>query len=160
MQKIMPFLWFNDQAEEAANFYCNVFANARITDVTHYMEAGKEVHGKPVGSIMTVEFEIEGQKFSALNGGDYFTLSPAISFAVSCNSQQEVNSYWDKLVDGGEAMPCGWVTDKFGVTWQIVPQVLIEMLADEDKTKAANVTQAMMKMHKIDIAKLQETYDS
>ena len=160
MQKITPFLWLNDQAEDAANFYCDVFANARITDVTHYMEAGHEIHGKPVGSVMTVEFEIEGQKFTALNGGDFFKLTPAISFAVSCDSQEEVDSYWNKLVEGGQEMSCGWVTDKFGVTWQIVPQILLEMLADADKSKAAAVTNAMMQMQKIDIAKLREAYDS
>ena len=158
MQKITPFLWFDNQAEEAANFYCSVFDNAKITGITRYSEAGKEIHQQPIGSMQTVEFEIGGQKFTALNGGSHFQLTPAISFVVPCQSQEEVDRFWDALSDGGAVMACGWVTDKFGVTWQIVPVVLLEMLQDEDAAKARNVTQAMMQMEKLDIQKLEEAY--
>lgn len=159
MPKVTPFLWLNNQAEEAANFYCELFANSKINNFTRYTEVGKEIHQQCVGSVMTVDFEIDGQQFTALNGGSYFQITPGISFLVSCDSQQEVDRYYDVLADGGEEMQCGWVTDKFGVTWQIVPQVLIEMLADDDKAKAAAVNEAMMQMKKLDIKALQAAYD-
>lgn len=159
MQKITPFLWFNGQAEAAADFYCSLFPDSRITSVTRYGAAGKETHGQPVGSVMTVELELEGQSFTALNGGPHFQFTPAVSFVVHCNSQQEIDLLWDKLSAGGETMACGWVTDKFGVTWQIVPQALLEMLTSDDQTKIANAMQAMMQMTKLDIAALQEAYD-
>ena len=160
MQKITPFLWFNGQAEAAANFYCALFPDSKITFVTHYSEAGKEMHGQPVGSVMTVDFELEGQSFTALEGGANFQFSPATSFVVHCDSQAEVDKYWDALSDGGQTMACGWLTDKFGVTWQIVPQILLDMLTKGDKTKTDNAMLAMMQMIKLDIAKLQEAYDS
>jgi predicted 3-demethylubiquinone-9 3-methyltransferase (glyoxalase superfamily) len=160
MQKVTPFLWFNGQAEEAANFYCALFPDSKITAVTHYTEAGKELHNQPVGSVMTVEFEILGQNFTALNAGTEFQFSPATSFMVHCDSQEEVDKYWDALCDGGQPMACGWLTDKFGVTWQITPQVLLDMVTNGDKTRTTKAMQAMMEMVKLDIAKLQEAYDS
>lgn len=158
MRKITPFLWFNNNAEEAAEFYCSVFDNAKIGGVTRYTEAGQEIHQQPVGSVMTLELEMGEQKFTALNGGPHFQFTPAISFVVPCQSQDEVDRFWNALSEGGEIMACGWVTDKFGVTWQIVPQVLLEMLRDPDTAKAKNVTQAMLQMEKLDIQKLQDAY--
>ena len=154
MQKIKPFLWFDNRAEEAANFYCELFPNSQIHRVTHYLADMPQ----PEGSVMTVEFTLDGQEFTALNGGKVFELSPAISFTVPCQSQEEVDRFWNALSDGGAIMPCGWVTDKFGVTWQIVPVVLLEMLRSEDTDKARKVTEAMMQMEKLDIEKLQEAY--
>ena len=154
MPKITPFLWFNDQAEEAANFYCQLFPNSKINRVTRYLADMPQ----PEGSVMTVEFTLDGQEFTALNGGAVFSFSPAISFVVPCRTQDEVDRFWDALSEGGAIMPCGWLTDKFGVTWQIVPTVLLEMLQDGDTTKAQNVTRAMMQMEKLDIQKLQEAY--
>ena len=154
MQKITPFLWFDNQAQEAANFYCELFLNSKINRVTLYLADMLQ----PEGSVMTVEFTLDGQEFTALNGGPIFEFSPAISFAVPCQTQTEVDHFGDALSDGGAIMPCGWVTDKFGVTWQIVPIVLLEMLQGEDTAKARNVTQAMMQMEKLDIQKLEAAY--
>ena len=128
MQKITPFLWFDNQAEDAANFYCALFPNSKINRATRYLADMPQ----PEGSVMTVEFTLDGQEFVALNGGKIFEFTPAISFSVPCQTQAEVDHFWDALSDGGVIMPCGWVTDKFGVTWQIVPEVLLEMLRDPD----------------------------
>ena len=160
VHKITPCLWFDHQGEEAATFYVGVFANSRITKVTRYGEAGREVHGKPPGSVMTVEFELDGQPFTALNGGPVFTFNEAISFQVSCANQDEVDHYWDKLSAGGDAgaQQCGWLKDRFGVSWQVVPTALTEMLSDPDPAKAQRAMAAMLKMKKIDIAALRRAY--
>jgi len=155
LQKITPFLWFNDNAEEAVNFYVSTFKNSKIKGVSRYGEAGPG----PEGTIMTVAFQLEGQAFVALNGGPEYTFTPAISFAVNCETQQEVDELWEKLTDGGEEVACGWLKDRYGVSWQIVPNVLIEMLQDKDPEKALRVTQAMFQMKKIDIKTLQEAYE-
>jgi len=155
MQKITPFLWFDSNAEEAVNFYLSIFKNSKITAVSRYGEAGPG----PKDSVMAISFQLEGQDFSAINGGPYFTFSPAISFVVDCKTQTEVDWYWERLSEGGELEQCGWLKDKFGVTWQIVPSVLGELMSDPDPVKAKRVTEAMLKMVKLDIAALQQTYD-
>jgi predicted 3-demethylubiquinone-9 3-methyltransferase (glyoxalase superfamily) len=147
MQKITPFLWFDGKAEEAAKFYVSVFKKSKLGQVTRYGEAGPG----PKGSVMTVSFELEGQQFIALNGGPHFTFSPAISFFVDCKTQQEVDALWEKLSAGGEQQMCGWLKDKYGVSWQIVPSVLGELLHDTDADTAKRVMQAMLKMRKLDI---------
>jgi predicted 3-demethylubiquinone-9 3-methyltransferase (glyoxalase superfamily) len=155
MQKITPFLWFNNQAEDAMNFYISVFKNSKNVNITRYGEAGP---GRK-GTIMTARFLIEGQEFVALNGGPVFTFSPAISFVVNCETQEEVDRMWDKLSDGGEKQQCGWLKDKFGVSWQIVPVVLVAMLNDPDPVKSQRVMKAMLPMGKIDIKILKQAYD-
>jgi predicted 3-demethylubiquinone-9 3-methyltransferase (glyoxalase superfamily) len=150
MQKIRPFLWFNGKAEEAVNFYASIFRNAKIGSVMRYGDAGPG----PKGSVMSVTFELEGQDFIALNGGPHFSFTPAVSFFVTCDTQEEVDAYWDKLCEGGEPVQCGWLKDKYGLSWQIVPAVLLELLQDKDAAKANRVMQAMMKMVKLDIAAL------
>ena len=147
MQKIIPFLWFDNQAEEAMNFYTSIFKNSKVGNITRYGDAGPG----PKGSVMTVSFELEGQEFTALNGGPEFKFTEAISFFVNCKSQEEVDELWEKLSAGGEEGPCGWLKDKFGVSWQIVPTVLIEMLNDPDPEKSKRVTEAMLQVKKIDI---------
>jgi predicted 3-demethylubiquinone-9 3-methyltransferase (glyoxalase superfamily) len=154
IQKITPFLWFDDNAEEAVNFYVSIFANSKIESVTRYGKAGP----RPEGTVMTIAFQLEGQAFVALNGGPEYTFTPAISFAVNCGSQQEVDELWEKLTAGGEEVACGWLKDRYGISWQIVPTALIEMLQDRDPEKALRVTQAMFQMKKIDIKTLQEAY--
>jgi predicted 3-demethylubiquinone-9 3-methyltransferase (glyoxalase superfamily) len=156
-QKIVPCLWFDDQAEDAANFYAGIFKESRITNVSRYGEAGKEVHGKKPGTAMTVAFELEGQPFTALNGGPQFKFNQAISFQISCESQAEVDHYWDKLSEGGDpnAQQCAWLKDKFGLSWQVVPTALPRLLSDPDRAKAGRVMNAMLKMKKIDIAALE-----
>jgi predicted 3-demethylubiquinone-9 3-methyltransferase (glyoxalase superfamily) len=156
-QKITPCLWFDDQAEDAANFWVSIFKDSRITNVSRYGEAGKEVHGKKPGTAMTVAFELEGQPFTALNGGPQFKFTAAISFQISCESQAEVDHYWDKLSEGGDpnAQQCAWLKDKFGVSWQVVPTALPRLLSDPDRAKAGRVMNAMLKMKKIDIAELE-----
>lgn len=155
MQKITPFLWFDNQAEEAMNFYVSIFKNSKVLSVSRYGE------GAPAskGTVMTANFELDGQVFTALNGGPMFKFSPATSFVVHCETQAEVDYYWDKLGAGGKPNQCAWLDDKFGVTWQIVPNILIELLSDPDPVKAGRVMQAMMQMTKIDIAALQQAYD-
>ncbi len=153
-QKIKPFLWFDNQAEEAANFYVSVFKNSEVLDVSRYGEGGP---GEP-GSAMVVSFRLDGQEFAGLNGGPEFKFSEAISFSIDCGDQEEVDYYWNKLSEGGEEGPCGWLKDKYGLSWQVTPRVLIELLQDEDREKANRVMQAMLQMGKIDIAKLQEAY--
>lgn len=157
MKNITPCLWFDGQGEEAANFYTSIFKNSRIKHVGRYTEAGQEHHRMPVGSVMVVSFEINGQEFTALNGGPLFKFSEAISFQVMCESQDEVDYYWEKLAEGGDpkAQACGWLKDKFGVSWQIVPIAAIEMLKGPDAQKAQRAMGAMMQMKKIDIAAMQ-----
>ena len=155
MQKIAPFLWFDGKAEEAMNFYTSIFKNSKIGNVMRYGDAGPG----PKGSVMSVTFEIEGQEFIALNGGPMFTFSPAISFFVKCETQEEVDALWTKLSAGGQTQQCGWLKDKFGVSWQIVPAVLGAMLQDKDPEKSKRVMEAMMKMVKLDIRLLKRAYD-
>ena len=155
MQKIIPFLWFDGKAEEAANFYTAIFNDARITDVMRSGDGGPGAKG----SILSATFELAGQKFIALNGGPMFQFTPAISFFVYCETQAEVDDFWVKLSEGGQIRQCGWLTDKFGVTWQIVPIVLMQMLRDEDAVKSNRVMAAMMKMIKLDIALLTQAYE-
>jgi len=159
MQKITPFLWFDHQAEEAAKFYTSVFKNSKVGKSTRYGEAAEKAAGRPAGSVMTVEFELEGQKFTALNGGPVFKFNESISFVVNCETQEEVDYLWEKLTaDGGKEVECGWLRDKYGLSWQIVPTVLIEMLQDKDHEKAERVMKAMLQMQKIDIKTLKEAY--
>ncbi len=159
MQKITPFLWFDDKAEEAVKFYTSLFKNSKILNVARYDEAGAKASGRPVGSAMTVEFELEGQKFVALNGGPIFKFTEAISFVVNCENQDEVDYYWEKLSAHPESEQCGWLKDKFGLSWQIVPKQLAEMLEAPDPEKAGRVMQAMLQMKKIDVNKLKEAYE-
>jgi predicted 3-demethylubiquinone-9 3-methyltransferase (glyoxalase superfamily) len=154
-QKITPFLWFDKQAEEAANLYVSVFKNSRVTGINRYGEAGPG----PAGTAMTVSFELEGQEFTALNGGPEYKFTEAISFFVNCESQEEVDELWEKLSAGGEQGPCGWLKDKYGVSWQIVPTVLGELLGDPDPVKSQRVMQAMLQMKKIDIEGLKQAYE-
>lgn len=160
VHKITPCLWFDDQAEEAVAFYTAIFKSSKVVAVSRYGEAGKEIHGKAPGSVMTVAFELEGQTFTALNGGPIFKFNEAISFQVDCATQAEVDHYWTKLSEGGDpsAQQCGWLKDKYGVSWQIVPRVLIEMLMDPDQGKSQRVMTAMLRMKKIDIAELRRAY--
>jgi predicted 3-demethylubiquinone-9 3-methyltransferase (glyoxalase superfamily) len=159
-QRITPCLWFDDQAEEAATLYTSVFPGSRIVTVSRYGEAGREVHGRPPGSVMVVAFELEGQAFTALNGGPVFKFNEAISLQVSCRTQEEVDHYWEKLSRGGDerAQQCGWLKDRYGLSWQIVPVALMEMMADPDPVKAGRVMQAMLQMKKIDIKGLRQAY--
>lgn len=151
MNEITPCLWFDTEGEDAAKFYTSVFPNSRIVDVARYGEAGP----RPEGTIMTVSFELNGQKFVALNGGPEFTFNEAISFQVSCTNQDEVDAFWNKLSEGGEEGPCGWLKDKFGVSWQIIPTALLELLTDPDREKSQRVMQAMLQMKKIEIDALE-----
>lgn len=159
LQRITPFLWFDDQAEAAVNVYVSVFENSRVGGVSRYDEAASKAAGRPAGSVMTIEFELEGQAFTALNGGPHFTFTEAISFVVNCQTQDEVDHYWEKLSAGGQEIQCGWLKDRFGVSWQIVPIVLPEMLQDEDPEKAKRVMAAMLKMKKLSIDGLQHAYE-
>ena len=158
-QKITPFLWFDDKAEEAAKFYASIFKNSRVGKLTRYDEEAAKTTGRPTDSVMTVELELDGQQFVALNGGPMFKFTEAISFVVNCETQEEVDYYWSKLSAGGEESRCGWLRDKFGLSWQVVPVVLIEMLGDKNKAKAKRVTHAMLQMDKIDIPMLKKAYD-
>ena len=158
-QRITPFLWFDDKAEEAAKFYASIFKNSKVGKITRYDEEAAKPTGRPADSVMTVEFDLEGQQFVALNGGPMFQFTEAISFVVNCETQEEVDYYWSKLSAGGEESRCGWLRDKFGLSWQVVPVVLIEMLADQDTAKAKRVMRAMLQMDKIDIPTLKKAYD-
>jgi len=158
IQKVAPFLWFDSKAEEAVKFYTSIFKNSKILGITRYDEAGSKASGRSKGSVMTVAFQIEGQNFTALNGGPVFKFSPAVSFVVNCKNQEEIDHFWSKLSKGGKPNQCGWLEDKYGVTWQIVPTVLVKMLQDKDKKKVSRVTEAFLKMKKFDIATLKRAY--
>jgi predicted 3-demethylubiquinone-9 3-methyltransferase (glyoxalase superfamily) len=158
-QKITPCLWFDTEAEEAAKFYVSIFKDSKICSVNRYCKAGNEVHGKPAGSVMAVEFEIEGQRFVGLNGGPQFKFDEAISFQIHCKDQTEIDYYWSRLVEGGKEVACGWLKDKFGLSWQVVPTELFEMLSSGDAGKAERVTAAFLKMKKFDVAKLRRAYE-
>jgi predicted 3-demethylubiquinone-9 3-methyltransferase (glyoxalase superfamily) len=151
-------LWFNNNAEEAAKFYASIFKNSKILNITHYEESAAKVSGRPKGTVLTVTFELEGQRFIALNGGPVFNFSPAISFFVNCETQEEVDDLWEKLSEGGEKEQCGWLKDKFGVSWQIVPNVLGQMLQDTDAKKSERVVEELLQMKKIDIQCLRKAY--
>jgi predicted 3-demethylubiquinone-9 3-methyltransferase (glyoxalase superfamily) len=153
-QKIMPCLWFDTQAEEAAKFYASVFKNSKIGKIGRYGKEGFEIHGKKAGTVMTAEFEIEGQKFVALNGGPHFKFNEAVSFQVHCETQREIDYFWSKLAKDGEEGPCGWLKDKFGLSWQVIPKALPQMLMDENSEKAQRVMRSMLQMRKIDLAAL------
>ena len=159
MQKITPFLWFDDNAEEAVNFYVSVFRNSRVVGVSRYGEAGSKSSGRPKGSVMTVAFELEGQPFVALNGGPAFAFTPAISLVVNCETQKEIDELWEKLTDGGEEVECGWLKDRYGVSWQIVPAAIWEIIADPDPERADRVMQAVIRMKKLDIEGLKRAYE-
>ncbi|MDZ4859336.1 MAG: VOC family protein [Candidatus Hydrogenedentes bacterium] len=154
-QKITPFLWFDNNAEEAINFYTSIFKNSKIGDIRRYGEAGPG----PKGSFMTGTFEIEGQEFMALNGGPHYQFSPAVSFFIDCKTQEEIDFFWEKLSEGGQVQQCGWVSDRFGLTWQVVPTVLMDLLGDKDPKKSQRVMESMMKMVKLDIATLKKAYE-
>lgn len=156
MQKITPCLWFDDQAEAAAQFYTAVFKDSKIVNIARYGEAGREIHGKPPGSVMVVVFELEGQRYTALNGGPQFKFSEAISLQVHCDTQEEVDYYWEKLSAAGAESQCGWLKDKYGLSWQVVPTPAIEMLEDKDPEKLQRVMTALMQMGKIDIEALRQ----
>src|SRR5215216_3890443 len=159
MQKITPFLWFDDQAEDAVNFYISVFKNSKIGRILRYTEEEAEKSDRPLGSVLTIEFEIEGQKFVALNGGPLFKFNESVSLVINCETQEEVDYFWEKLTaNGGEESQCGWLKDKFGLSWQVTPTVLIEMLHDKNPKRSERVMNAMMQMDKIDISKLKAAY--
>jgi len=156
MKKITPFLWFDSQAEEAVNFYISIFKNSRIVTATRYDDEASKASGRPKGSVMTVAFQLEGQDFVALNGGPHFKFTEAISFVVNCETQAELDHFWNKLSVGGKEQQCGWLKDKFGVSWQVVPAILSELLSGKDSSKSQRVMEALLKMVKLDINKLKE----
>jgi predicted 3-demethylubiquinone-9 3-methyltransferase (glyoxalase superfamily) len=158
-QKITTFLWFDSQAEEAAKYYVSIFKDSRIVGTTRYDEEASKVAGRPKGSVMTVEFDLDGQRFTALNGGPLFKFTEAISLVVHCENQNEVDHFWKNLSAGGEEVECGWLKDRYGLSWQVVPDVLIEMLQSKDPEKSKRAMAAMLKMKKLDIAALQQAYD-
>ena len=161
MNKISAFLWFDNEAEQAANFYVSIFKNSKILKTTYYEKESAEKIGRTPGSVMTVEFTLDGVEFIGLNGGPQFKFTEAISFSVNCQTQEEIDYFWERLsADGGSTGPCGWLKDKFGLSWQVNPRVLGEMLADPDKAKAARVMKAMMEMDKFDIAALKRAYQT
>ena len=158
--KITPCLWFDGNAEEAANLYVSLFKNSRVGDIARYGDAGSDVTGQPEGAVMTVEFELDGQKFLGLNGGPNFKFTEAVSFVINCDSQEEVDRFWKRLTEnGGAESQCGWVKDKFGLSWQVTPTILTELMKDKDRAKAERVMKAMLKMKKIDIATLKKAAD-
>jgi len=161
LQKITPCLWFDNQAEEAANFYTSIFRNSKIGRITRYGKEGYEIHRRLEGTVMTVEFEIDGQAFTALNGGPIFKFNEAISFQVHCETQEEIDDYWEKLSEGGDknAQQCGWLKDRYGVSWQVIPGVLSELLGDPDPEKSQRAMKAMLQMKKIDIEKIKRAHD-
>ncbi|HEX7338009.1 MAG TPA: VOC family protein [Gemmatimonadales bacterium] len=160
-QPIIPCLWFDSQAEEAARYYTGIFKNSKIVTVTRYGEAGQEIHGKPAGTVLTVEFELNGQPFTALNGGPHFKFNEAVSFQIMCQTQEEVDHYWNRLTQGGDpnAQQCGWLKDKYGLSWQVVPTGMVEMLNDPDREKADRVMEALLQMKKLDIAQLKRAFE-
>ena len=159
MQKITPCLWFYDKAEEAVKFYASIFKNSKVGGIARYEEAGAKVSGRPKGSVMTATFEIAGQEFMALNGGPHFKFNEAVSFIVNCETQKEIDEFWEKLSDGGEKGVCGWLKDKYGLSWQIVPTVLGGMMQDKDSEKSNRVMEAIFQMKKLDIKRLKEAYE-
>jgi predicted 3-demethylubiquinone-9 3-methyltransferase (glyoxalase superfamily) len=159
MQKITPCLWFDSQAEEAANFYVSIFKNSKVGTIARYGDAGAQVSGRPKGSVMTVTFQLEGQEFMALNGGPQFKFTEAISLMVNCKTQEELDEMWEKLSAGGEKSVCGWLKDKYGLSWQIVPTVLSEMFQEKDAEKTERVMKALLQMTKLDMKKLKEAYE-
>ena len=159
MQKITTFLWFDDKAEEAAKFYVSIFKNSRIGSISRYGEAGAKASGRPKGTVMTVAFQLDGQEFVGLNGGPHFTFTEAISLVVNCETQQEVDELWEKLSDGGAKNQCGWLKDKYGLSWQIVPTVLVKMMQDKDAERSNRVMKEILQMKKIDIKRLKQAYD-
>ena len=158
-QKITPCLWFDTQAEDAANSYVAIFENSRIVRLSRYGKEGHEIHGREAGSVMTVEFEIEGQRFVALNGGPHFKFNEAVLFQVHCATQEEIDYYWGKLTEGGEEGPCGWLKDRYGLSWQVVPKILPDMLMDPDPEKSGRVTKAFLQMRKFDVEALKRAYE-
>jgi predicted 3-demethylubiquinone-9 3-methyltransferase (glyoxalase superfamily) len=160
-RKITTCLWFDGQAEEAARFYTSIFRNSSIGTITRYGEAGKEVHGRPAGSVMTVSFELEGRPFTALNGGPLFKFNEAVSFVIHCGTQDEVDYFWERLSDGGDpkAQQCGWLKDRYGLSWQVVPEALFEMLSGSDAAKSQRVMTALLVMKKFDLAELKRAYN-
>lgn len=158
MQKITPFLWFDDNAEQAAKFYVSIFKKSKLGKIARYDEIGAKASGQPAGSVMTVEFELEGQKFVALNGGPQFKFNESVSFAVNCKTQAEVDRYWKKLSAGGQEVACGWLKDKYGLSWQVVPEILGDLLRDKDAAKSGRVMQALVQMVKLDIKQLKDAY--
>jgi predicted 3-demethylubiquinone-9 3-methyltransferase (glyoxalase superfamily) len=159
MPKITPFLWFDDKAEEAMNFYISIFKNSKAGHIARYSDAGAKASGRPEGSVMTATFQLEGQDFVALNGGPHFKFTEAVSFVVNCETQEEVDEFWEKLSAGGQESQCGWLKDKFGLSWQIVPTVLGQMMEDKNPEKAGRVMKAMLQMKKIDIKTLKQAYE-
>jgi predicted 3-demethylubiquinone-9 3-methyltransferase (glyoxalase superfamily) len=161
IQRISPCLWFDSEAEDAARLYTSIFPNSRIVQVARYGEAGREIHGRPAGSVMTVAFELDGQQLTALNGGPVFKFNEAVSLQVFCNDQAEVDHYWAKLSAGGDpkAQQCGWLKDRFGLSWQVTPRKLIEMIVDPDKAKAERAFNAMLQMKKLDLPKLERAFE-
>lgn len=154
IQKLTPFVWFDSQAEEAAKFYVSIFRNSKIVTIAHYGKAAAEASGRPEGSVMTVKFQLEGQEFMALNGGPHFKPNEAISFVVNCETQKEIDEFWEKLSQGGQTGECGWLKDKFGVSWQVVPTILSELVADSDAEKSDRVMRALIHMKKLDLETL------
>ena len=159
-QKIVPCLWFEGRAEEAAKYYTGIFKNSKITETSHYTEAGRETHKQKPGTVMTVDFELDGQRFTALNGGPEFKFTEAVSLQIMCDTQKEIDEYWSKLSQGGDpsAQICGWLKDKFGLSWQVVPKVLGEWIADSDQERVGRVMEAVMQMKKLDLAELERAY--
>lgn len=159
--RITPCLWFDTQAEEAARFYTGIFPNSKIVAITRYPEAGQEVHGKPAGSVMTVLFELDGQTFTALNGGPHFKFTEAVSFQIECETQEEIDFYWEKLGAGGdpEALQCGWLKDRFGLSWQVIPKGMEKMYEDSSSSAAQRVMNAMLEMKKLEIDQLERAYE-
>lgn len=158
-QKITPCLWFDSQAEDAARLYVSIFPNSRIGRISHYCNEGQDIHGRKPGTVMTVEFELDGQRFTGLNGGPIFKFTEAVSFQVHCETQGEIDRYWEMLGEGGEEGPCGWLKDRFGLSWQVVPAILPQMLTGGDAAAADRVTKAFLQMKKFDIAALRRAYD-
>jgi predicted 3-demethylubiquinone-9 3-methyltransferase (glyoxalase superfamily) len=158
--KITPCLWFDSEAEDAARFYTGIFPNSKITSISHYGEAGREVHGQPAGKVLTVAFELDGRPFTALNGGPQFKFNEAVSFQIPCRNQEEIDYYWDKLTAGGDAraQQCGWLKDRYGLSWQVFPAAVMDMLQDQDRKKADRVMQAIMEMRKMDLKALERAY--
>ena len=161
-QRITPCLWFDNQAEAAANYYTGIFKNSKIKKISRYTEAGRDTHHRPPGSVMTVEFELDGQQFTALNGGPEFTFNEAVSFQIHCQTQEEIDYFWERLTPGGDpkAQVCGWLKDRYGVSWQVFPDRLPQLLADDDREKAARVMNAMLKMKKIDLNEIERAAKS